>query len=415
MCELGVWSKCDRGWDGTVLGCCMLDRVSQRGKRSSPTGESILLIANYESNVGYAWWLMENFWLKLAELFKERGGRAFLAYPKINEIPEKIRDSSITVLAHDFEMHSWHSLMSLKGIIKENNIAHVYLTDKKQYSLGYALLRSWGIKTIVNHDHSPRAAEGRSPLRQLLKRLIHKAGVISCDHYIGVSKFVRDRLVSYGGISPGKVSVVLNGIEPIEIDAGKRYYAHDNLGIPKDALVVVSTGRATTYKRVDALIECARRLFEGGDAKIYFLHCGDGPELAHFKRMVEVYGFGHRFIFAGRRNDIRQILPSCDIGIQISRGEAFSLSLLEYLSAGLATLASDVGGNPEAIVDGKTGILFASDDLDSVVRKIRELAANEFYRKQLGEAARESVRTNFNIARMNQDFIALYKDILMNN
>ncbi len=376
--------------------------------------DNILLVANYESDVGFAWWLMENYWVELSRLFEGRGAHSFLIYPKINEIPKSIIDSPIRVIAHNFEDHSWEGMIALKDIIRDNRIAHVYLTDKKTFDLRYALLRSWGVQTIVNHDHSPRAPDRRSLLRQIGKQLIHRVQSISCDHYIGVSKFVRDRLVHDANIPAAKVSYVLNGIDPIETDHADQYYAHDRFGIPRDAIIVVSTGRATMYKRIDALIECARRLIAGeGGNRLYFLHCGDGPDLHSFKRMIDAYGLSTRFIFAGRRTDIRNILPSCHIAIQISKGEAFSLSLLEYLSAGLATLASNVGGNSEAVVDGKTGILFHPDDLDKVVYSIRKLATNSRYRRQLGLAAKESVITNFSIQRMNKDFTELYKNILL--
>jgi glycosyltransferase involved in cell wall biosynthesis len=382
-----------------------------RGQHSCK--DNILLVANYESDVGFAWWLMENYWVQLSRLFERRGAHSFLIYPKINEIPKRIVDSSIRVIAHNFESHSWNGMRALKDIIRDNRIAHVYLTDKKTFDLRYGLLRSWGVKTIVNHDHSPRAPDRRSSLRQIGKQLIHRVQSISCDHYIGVSKFVRDRLVHDANIPAAKVSYILNGIDPIEIDHSEQYYAHDRFGIPRDAIIVVSTGRATLYKRIDALIECARKLIVGeGGNKLYFLHCGDGPDLQVFKRIIDGYGLSNRFILAGRRTDIRHILPSCHIAIQISKGEAFSLSLLEYLSAGLATLASNVGGNPEAVVDGKTGILFHPDDLDKVIHSIRQLATNSRYRRQLGLAARESVKANFSIQRMNRDFTELYENIL---
>ena len=389
----------------------MQDEVNENGG-SALASESILLVANYESDVGFAWWLMENFWVELSELFRRRGGRAFLVYPAINAIPQKIRDSSITVLAYDFGDRSWGNLRSLKRIVKDNNIAHVYLTDKTGYDIRYGVLRSWGVKTIVNHDHSFRAAKAPSSWRQSLNNLRHKVRWISCDHYIAVSKFIQDRIVHDGGVPQDKVSCVLNGIEPIELDPEKQHYAQDMFGIPREAVIVVSTGRAAFSKGIDVLIECARRLVESGNANLYFLHCGVGPDLGRFKGMIEAYGLERRFIFAGKRTDIRQILPCCHIGIQISRGEAFSLALLEYLSSGLATLASDVGGNPEAIINGKTGILFPLGDLDYVVKMIQELARNDQYRRELGAAARESVRAYFNIQRTNHEFIALYESIL---
>lgn len=379
---------------------------------SASSGEGILLVANYESNVGFAWWLMENFWVELSVFFRRRGGQAVLVYPAINDIPQTIRDSSITVLAHDFGDRSRKNVRVLKKIVKDYNIAHVYLTDRGGYDIRYGLLRSWGVKTIVNHDHSFRAAKPSSALKRALTFALHKIPLISCDHYIAVSRFIQERLVCDAGIPTDKVSYVLNGIEPIEYDPKQQYYAQDVFGIPRDAMIVVSTGRAAYSKGIDTLIECARRLIAAGNSNLYFLHCGVGPDLESFKGMIRDYGLERRFLFAGKRTDVRQILPSCHIGIQISRGEAFSLALLEYLGAGLATLASAVGGNPEAIIDGKTGVLFPPGDVDFVVKTIQALLRDDQYRRRLGAAARASVQTHFNIRRTNQEVIALYERII---
>jgi glycosyltransferase involved in cell wall biosynthesis len=218
--------------------------------------------------------------------------------------------------------------------------------------------------------------------------------------------------VDDAGVTPGRVSCVLNGIEPIDTDGADAGYVNDVFGFPRNSIIVVSTGRASAAKGLDSLIECAIRLQEAGLENLRFLHCGDGPDLDRLRRKVIEKGLDRRFVFAGRRSDVRRILPGCHIGVQISSGEAFSLALLEYLGAGLATLASDVGGNPEAIVQGETGFLFPPDDLDKAVDLIEMLSRNEARRIALGVAARASVRAKFDIRRTNRDFVSVYERIL---
>jgi glycosyltransferase involved in cell wall biosynthesis len=153
-------------------------------------------------------------------------------------------------------------------------------------------------------------------------------------------------------------------------------------------------------------LRCAQQIVVGdARADVYFLHCGDGPDLPRFRQMVHDYGLNGRFIFAGRRADVRSILPGCDIAIQASRGEAFSLSILEYLSAGVPTLAPDHCGNAEAVASGVDGFLFRPDDLDDALGKLRTLLDNPALRAQLGAAGTASVERGFTLARTNRDLI----------
>ena len=63
---------------------------------------NILLVANYASDVGYAWWLMENFWIQIADLFSQQGRKVFLMYPVVNTVPSEVSKSSIIIVEHDF-------------------------------------------------------------------------------------------------------------------------------------------------------------------------------------------------------------------------------------------------------------------------------------------------------------------------
>jgi glycosyltransferase involved in cell wall biosynthesis len=228
----------------------------------------------------------------------------------------------------------------------------------------------------------------------------------SCDYYVGVSRFVRERLIANTCVPEDRCGYVLNGIEPVAKVPDARAYVRREFGLPANSVIVVSTGRATVYKGVDFILRCAERIV-CGDARagVYFLHCGDGPDLPRFQQMVSDYRLDGRFIFAGRRADVRRILPGCDIAIQASRGEAFSLSILEYLSAGLPTLAPDHCGNGEAVTSGVDGFLFRPDDLDDALAKLRTLLDNSTLRAQLGAAGTASIEHQFTLARTNRDLI----------
>ena len=90
---------------------------------------NILLVANWESNVGYAWWLMENFWQTIAKNFAPKGGQSFLIYPVITPIPASIASTNIKTVELEFSNHSHTNLYTLYKLITENSIHYVYLSD----------------------------------------------------------------------------------------------------------------------------------------------------------------------------------------------------------------------------------------------------------------------------------------------
>src|SRR5205809_865021 len=90
--------------------------------------------------------------------------------------------------------------------------------------------------------------------------------------------------------------------------------------------------------------------------EVQFLLVGDGPKRCHYEAMVEKSGRGENFLFLGRRNDVPQILASCDVAVLPSLAEGLPNAVLEYLASGLPVVATALGGNLEVIEDGVTGL-----------------------------------------------------------
>ncbi len=376
------------------------------------TEGNILLVANYASDVGYAWWLMENFWVQIAKYASKRSKKCFLLYPKITTVPPAIAESSIQLIEGKFAFRPKPVRERLKKIIRDNDIRFIYLTDKKNYGMEYFSLRRWGVEKIVVHDHAPGERPPAPMWKRMFKSSVHALGWFSCDHYIGVSKFVYDRFLESGCIPAAKCSYVLNGIHPIAMHEDYQNYARQQFSIPAEAVIVVTTGRATYYKGIDFLIRCAHALInEQGKNNVYFLYCGDGPDLDAFRSQTRECNLDGKFIFGGRRSDISRILQSCDIGVQASQGEAFSLSILEYMSAGLATVVPDNCGNKEAISSGENGVLYPPRDHENLVRTLSALIDDEQYRKKLAASAVDTVNRRFTIEKANREFVEVISRI----
>lgn len=364
-----------------------------------PTEENILLVANYAPSVGYAWWLMEHFWVEIATLAEAAGARTFLAYPVPGAVPAAIQASGIEPIVCPIPKSSKRGLLRACRLIRRLRIRGMYLTDRSYWDPTYAAFRAAGVRRIVNHDHTPGDRPMRSGATALLKSLRNRLPWMHTDHWIALSELMQKRAVGNVLVPPSRVSVVPNGIVPIEPTGTEPQFVRRQFDLPEDACVVVMVGRAHPYKRVDFLVRAAAAVqHESPASSLSFLHVGDGPQLDDLQGLTRNLGIPpHRMVFAGRRDDVRSILPGCDIALHPSQGEGFSLAILEYMSAGLATVVPDVPSVAQAIDHERTGIVYPDGDLQGVVQNLLHLEADVERRRTLGRLASEVVDRRYSL------------------
>jgi glycosyltransferase involved in cell wall biosynthesis len=108
----------------------------------------------------------------------------------------------------------------------------------------------------------------------------------------------------------------------------------------------------------------------------------------------------NRIHFAGFRDEVQELLGDFDLLVAPSRREALSLALIEAAAAGVPVVASRIGGIPEVVLDGETGILVAPQDPASLARAIESLITDPALRMRLGQAARRRYEDHFSLQRM---------------
>lgn len=368
----------------------------------------ILLVANYASDVGYAWWLMENFWHVIATRAVADGGTCLLAYPKIGVIPTLIAESPIEIVELPFRHRSWPDLWRGLRFVRRERITAIYLTDWPHIHWIYLLWRLAGVSRIVLHVHTS-ASEGPSRLRLLpvLKSALHRLRVFSASLYVAVSDYVSHRLRVTRRVPAELCTVVRNGVPLFACDPARRSGVRAGLGIPEDATLIVLVSRATFHKNLGFAVECVARLLrdERQRDRLFAVHCGEGPDLDVFLRQAERAGIAHNFRFLGRRSDVRDILCAADIGFHPSRGEAMSLAILEFMCAGLAVVTSDLPSVSSALDVGVSGETYRNGDLEHATAVLAALADDPGRRQALGRAAIEACRTRFSLEVMNRTFV----------
>ena len=163
-------------------------------------------------------------------------------------------------------------------------------------------------------------------------------------------------------------------------------------------------------KRVPWLIEAFARATEGSQAELVLV--GDGPTRQESCEAARKLGLGKRVRFLGERDALPELLRPADVFLLASSEESFGLSALEAMSCGVPVVATAVGGVPEVVVDGETGLLSPADDLGAFAQRVRELLFDRERARAMGRAAREDVLARFARAPIIDRYESLYRRVL---
>ena len=364
--------------------------------RKKPT---LLCVANWDSNVGYAWWLMESFWVKIHAEFSATH-HVLIAYPSISTLPDSIMAAQIHTVEFDFNLNRPIDIGRHLRFIRQHNITAIYFSDRPASHWSYLVFRLAGVKKIINHDHTPGIRSKPFGLKKLLKYIRARLPFTTIDGAVGATEYVKDRLITVSCLPAKKCYAAPNGLPPLS-DHPSPIDLRRQLGVPQETLLIVSTGRASLYKGIDfALDVIAQLVHQHSLTGFHYIYCGDGPDLEYLKNMAQKLAISSHVTFMGRVNNIDRILSECNIAFHPSRGEVgYSLSILEYMRAGLPLVVSDNPSVCEATRNNGTGLIYQEDSLQDACEKIMLLLANSRLRQSLGTEGKNAVAQEYSLTQ----------------
>ena len=170
--------------------------------------------------------------------------------------------------------------------------------------------------------------------------------------------------------------------------------------------LLVSVGRLKEPKTFELLVEALGRVGVPYRAAI----AGDGPDRPAVEAAVA--RTGARVELLGTHGEVPRLLAGADAFVLSSASEGMPISVLEAMAAGLPVVASAVGGVPELVVDGETGLLVPPGDADALADALERVLGDAELRRRMGEAARRRAEEEFDLARFRDAHVALYGRLL---
>jgi glycosyltransferase involved in cell wall biosynthesis len=251
---------------------------------------------------------------------------------------------------------------------------------------GRLLGRLAGVPIIVCGE---RTMGQESRRRHWANRMTHPLA----DRIMCVSPAVADFVVKEVGIPKDKTVVIPNGVE--RRDSGSlptQREARAWLGLPTNRPLIGTVTRLAPVKGLDVLLEAMLSLPD-----VHAVFVGKGPEKGRLEAMAKELGIGERSQFVGRKEDVSTWLAALDAFVLPSHWEGMSNALLEAMAAGLPVVATAVGGTPDVVLDGVTGLLVSPGDPASLARAIGRMIRDPNLRQKMGRAGRARIEQHFSI------------------
>lgn len=230
------------------------------------------------------------------------------------------------------------------------------------------------------------------------------------DVLVAISPRIRDELLDLGIGHPEQYRVVPLGLD---LDAclavrGRSGLLRERLGLSADIPIVGVLGRLAPIKDHLTLIAAMERV-----AGAHLAVLGDGELHGRLASEVQRRGLADRIHFVGWWTDVASALADMDVVALTSINEGTPVSLIEAAAASRPTVATDVGGVRDVVVDGRTGYLVPPGDVPAVADRLTALLGSSDKRREMGAAGREHVRERFHVDRLIHDVRALYRELTM--
>ena len=267
-----------------------------------------------------------------------------------------------------------------------------------------------GVPIIVHGEHGFEITDltGQNKKRKFIRKLVLSTIV---DKIVTVSKNLKNRLINEIKIKPEKIIHIPNGVDTNKFNIYRKEFTRKKFGFKKEDFIIGIVARLDPIKNHKTLISAFKEIVTI-HPNTNLVIVGDGPLRNKLENQTYQLSINNKVIFMGERNDVPEILKTFDIFVLPSLNEGMSNTILEAMATGIPVIASNVGGNPELVVDERTGFLFPSNDVESLVQKIKTYILHPELKQKHGYNAHKRVEEKFSLDQMVRRYEELYLELV---
>ena len=342
----------------------------------------------------------------LANGLVSRGHDVYVAVrphsPLTHEL-KNVPEENVTTLALRNSLDA-KSARDLSRLVRRNQIQIVHAHMARDYPLAaYAARMNTGAKLIITRHVL-------FPLNRL-----HRVTLAKAARIIAVSQAVASRLQA-DAVTPGRVSVVLNGIDVARFQAARQKFNRrqflDSWELPEDSLLIGTVGELTPLKGQEEFLRAAVSILKQIPTAYFIIagidHSRGKEHRARIQRLIEELDLAERVRLVGWLEDLAQLYCALDVFVSSSHTESFGLALAEAMAAGTPVVATETEGARELIQSGETGLLVSIGDVDKLAEAVLKLLHDQEWRVRLGTEAQKDASERFNVERMIDETEEIY-------
>jgi sugar transferase (PEP-CTERM/EpsH1 system associated) len=346
----------------------------------------------------------------IARLDPNRFQHVVCAIRRLGPNAERLEAAGAQVICLGTQASSQFQMWTLARTIREVNPDLVH--SRNWAAIESVLAGRWNRSRGL--IHSEHGLEADTIIKEPWRRnCFRRLAFELADRVLSVSHQLRDLHARRTGFPSRRITVIHNGVdsERYRPNPQVRARVREELGISENEFCIGCVGNLTPVKDYPTALN-AVDAFDNQCTGWRLLVIGEGAERPKLEEMVQAHPqWKNRVSFLGLSHRVPELLAAMDVYLLSSVIEGISNSLLEAMASGLPVIATAVGGNPEVVVDGDSGLLFPSGDFERLAGQLLLLQKRTDFRLGLAQQARRRVRQEFSMDAMVGKYQEVYESL----